>query len=98
VFTAPDHDVPAAIDDDAFAFVNLPAPAVLAAPLREEGPGVRELLDAEVAAVADEDVPAPIDGDAFGVEKLSVGRAVAPPRGEESAARVELLDAVVAGV
>src|SRR5206468_2765505 len=59
----------------------------LAAPLRKEGSGVRELLDTIVAGVCDEDMSAPIHGDAFGIEKLPVPAALAAPLGDEGAGK-----------
>src|SRR5262249_43391720 len=51
----------------------------------EEGPHVREPLDAVVARVGEEDVPARIHGDACGNAELAVPAARAAPRGEEGA-------------
>src|SRR2546425_13146976 len=64
---------------------ELPVPAAGAAPRGEEGPGVRELLDAVVSVVDDEDVPAPVHGDAEGAVELPAPVAGAAPRGAELA-------------
>src|SRR5207249_11309693 len=76
------EDVPAPVDGHA---KGVPPPAI-AAPRREEGAPVVELLDVVVAIVANEDVPAPVDGHAQGEVELSRPAATAAPRREEGAA------------
>src|SRR5439155_836112 len=93
-----DEDVPAPIHGDASGEAELPVPDAWAAPLREEGPGVRELLDARVEVGGEDEVAAPIDGDAFGFEKLPVPAALAAPLRKEGPGVRELLDAEVAAV
>src|SRR5262249_21833581 len=77
---------------------ELAIPAAICAPHGEEGPGVRELLNAVIARVDDEDVPALIDRDARGVVELPIPAARdAPPREQGPVVRA-LLDAVLPGV
>src|SRR5439155_19517906 len=88
-------DVSAPVHGDAAGEGERPVPAAGAAPRGEEGPGVRELLDAGVILVGDEDVSAPVHGDAGGGSELPVPVARAAPRGEEAPSVRELVDAVV---
>src|SRR5207245_830298 len=93
-----DEDVPAPSHGDASGVGELPVPAALAAALRNEGPGVRELLDAVVGEVGDEDVPAPIHGDTSGEAELPVLAALAAPLRDEGPGERLRLAPAVAGV
>src|SRR5262249_51636429 len=91
-----DEDVPARIHRDPGRVGELPVPAARATPLGEEGPAVREFLDAVV--VSDDDVPALIHGDSPRGIELPVPESEAAPFCQEDPAVVEFLDAPVVAV
>src|SRR5207249_9376895 len=66
VVAVADEDVPAPIHGDTPGIVELPVPAAHAAPPGEEGPAVRELLDATAVEVGGAAGSARIDGDGVG--------------------------------
>src|SRR5437899_1941464 len=74
-----DEDVTADVHTHAERVIELPVPAAKAAPCREEGAAVVELLDATIQVVADKYLPAAVRGHAPGVIELPAPAAKAAP-------------------